>query len=145
MNFFKIWMLSLCGATAITSLFRILLSNSSLNKVLNVFFTLFVLFYTVMPMQLLFNNKNFDTDLINSTVEYSEFYKEGYEEIIEVSIKNECEKENVNVLSCNISSYIKDNYLHVDSIEISIDNYEKNESIKSILKERLGYEVIVIK
>ena len=145
MNFFKIWMLSLCGATAITSLFRILLSNSSLNKVLNVFFTLFVLFYTVMPMQLLFNNNNFDTDLINTTVEYSEFYKEGYEEIIEVSIKNECEKENVNVLSCNISSYIKDNYLHVDSIEISIDNYEKNESIKSILKERLGYEVIVIK
>ena len=145
MNFFKIWMLSLCGATAITSLFRILLSNSSLNKVLNVFFTLFVLFYTVMPMQLLFNNNNFDTDLINSTVEYNEFYKEGYEEIIEVSIKNECEKENVNVLSCNISSYIKDNYLHVDSIEISIDNYEKNESIKSILKERLGYEVIVIK
>lgn len=143
MNFFKIWMLSLCGATAITSLFRILLSNSSLNKVLNVFFTLFVLFYTVMPMQFLFNNKNFDTDLINSTVEYSEFYKEGYEEIIEVSIKNECEKENVNVLSCNISSYIKDNYLYVDSVEISIDNYEKNESIKSILKERLGYEVTV--
>lgn len=136
-------MLSLCGATAITSLFRILLSNSSLNKVLNVFFTLFVLFYTVMPMQLLFNNNNFNTDLINTTVEYSEFYKEGYEEIIEVSIKNECKKENVNVLSCNINSYIKDNYLYVDSIEISIDNYEKNESIKSILKERLGYEVTV--
>ncbi len=137
------WMLSLCGATAITSLFRILLSNSSLNKVLNIFFTLFVLFYTIMPVQSLFNN-DFDDILIDTPTEYNEIYQNGYEQIIEISIENECKKEGVEVLSCDTVSIIdNDGYLCVETIEIDIDNNKKIEAIKVKLKQELGYEVVV--
>lgn len=144
MDTFKIWMLSLCGATAITSLFRILLSKSSLNKVLNIFFTLFVLFYTIMPIQSLFKDKGFNDISFGMQNEYSEIYQNGYEHIIELSIKNECKKLDVEVLSCNIVSYMNDDdYLCVESIEIRIDNADKTEMIKNTLKKQLGYEVIV--
>lgn len=144
MESFKLWMLSLCGATAITSLFRILLSSTSLNKVLNIFFTLFVLFYTITPIQSFFDNKDFNNILTDTPTEYNEVYKNGYEQIIELSIKNECKKLDVEVLSCNIVSYLNsDGYLCVESIEVQIDNNEMNEKINSVLKERLGYEVVV--
>ncbi len=144
MDFFKIWILSLCGATAITSLFRILLSNSSLNKVLNIFFTLFVLFYTIMPMQSLFSDKIYIDISLETPTENSDVYKNGYEQIVELSIENECKKLDVEVLSCNITSYMNDDgYLFVESIEIDIDDDNKIEIIKNKLKEQLGYEVIV--
>lgn len=144
MESFKLWMLSLCGATAITSLFRILLSSTSLNKVLNIFFTLFVLFYTITPIQSFFDNKDFNNILTDTPTEYNEVYKNGYEQIIELSIKNECKKLDVEVLSCNIVSYLNsDGYLCVESIEVQIDNNEMNEKINSVLKEQLGYEVVV--
>ena len=144
MESFKLWMLSLCGATAITSLFRILLSSTSLNKVLNIFFTLFVLFYTITPIQSFFDNKDFNNILTDTPTEYNEVYKNGYEQIIELSIKNECKKLDVEVLSCNIVSYLNsDGYLCVESIEVQFDNNEMNEKINSVLKEQLGYEVVV--
>lgn len=144
MESFKLWMLSLCGATAITSLFRILLSSTSLNKVLNIFFTLFVLFYTITPIQSFFDNKDFNNILTDTPTQYNEVYKNGYEQIIELSIKNECKKLDVEVLSCNIVSYLNsDGYLCVESIEVQIDNNEMNEKINSVLKEQLGYEVVV--
>lgn len=143
MDSFKIWMLSLCGATAITSLFRILLSNSSLNKVLNIFFTLFVLFYTIMPVQLLFNNVFYDISTDTPT-DYNEIYKNGYEQIIELSIKKECEKDGIEVLSCNtVSTIDNDGYFCVETIEIDIDNDKKIEAIKVKLEQELGYEVVV--
>lgn len=138
------WILSLCGATAITALFRILLSNSSLNKVLNIFFTLFVLFYTIMPVKTLFNVNEFNNYSLNVETEYNEIYKNGYEQIIELSIKKECEKQNVKVISCDIVSNMNnDSTLNVESIEIDINNNEKTETIKSTIKKQLGYEVIV--
>lgn len=144
MESFKLWMLSLCGATAITSLFRILLSSTSLNKVLNIFFTLFVLFYTITPIQSFFDNKDFNNVLTDTPTEYNEVYKNGYEQIIELSIENECKKAGVEVLFCDIVSYVTDDgYLCVESIEVQIDNNEMNEKINSILKEQLGYEVVV--
>lgn len=143
MDSFKIWMLSLCGATAITSLFRILLSNSSLNKVLNIFFTLFVLFYTIIPVQSLFNNVFYDISTDTPT-DYNEIYKNGYEQIIELSIKMECKKEGIEVLSCDtVSTIDNDGYLCVETIEIVIDNDKKIEAIKVKLEQELGYEVVV--
>lgn len=144
METFKIWMLSLCGATGITALFRILLSNSSLNKVLNIFFTLFVLFYIIMPIQSSLSGYKFNSDSLDMSTDYNEVYKNGYEQIIEQSIKIECEKEGVEVLFCDINSYLNnDCNLCVESIEIHIDDSLQTESIKSMLKEQLGYEVIV--
>lgn len=82
--------------------------------------------------------------MTDTPTEYNEVYKNGYEQIIELSIKNECKKLDVEVLSCNIVSYLNsDGYLCVESIEVQIDNNEMNEKINSVLKEQLGYEVVV--
>ncbi len=144
MDTFKMWMLSLCGATAITALFRILLSNSSLNKALNIFFTLFVLFYTVAPVQILFKDNFFDKTSINLSTEYNEIYKNGYEQIIELSIEKVCEELEVELLSCDITSNMNDDgSLVVESIEIHIKDSNQDKYIKNELKKQLGYEVIV--
>lgn len=141
---FKAWIISLCGATALTSLFKILLSNSSLNKVLNIFFSLFVLFYTIIPMQTVldksFSIKDFEKERIAS----NDMYKEGYEQIVELSIKNVCEKENVKVVSCVIDSYIdEDGFLAINQITIEIDKKEYVNLIQENLKKQLNYEVYV--
>lgn len=144
MNDFKIWMLSLCGATAITSLFKILLSNSSLNKVLNIFFSVFILFYTVMPIQSVLNNNSHNNEFNSEQVDYNEIYKNGYEQIIKTSVINECEKLSVEVLTFEIFSYVNDDgHLCVEQLEIDINNNEKIAEVKAELKTWLGYEVSV--
>ncbi len=144
MDDFKLWMISLCGATAITSLFRILLSGSSLNKVLNIFFSIFILFYTVMPLQSFLNNKSYEVPAETDETEYNELYRNGYEQIIEMSVEKECENLSVEVLSFEINSYIdNDGYLCVNKLEISIDNKEKISQVESELRTKLGFEVSV--
>lgn len=144
METFKAWMLSLCGATAITALFRILLANSSLHKVLNIFFTLFVLFYTITPFQLAFNSKWVNDTSSDFSTEHNEIYKNGYEQIIKSSIETVCKESGVEVNSFEIYSNMKDDgFLFVEKIEININNNYKKDIIKKEIKEKLGYEVIV--
>ena len=50
MDGFKTWILSVCGAMILSSLFKMILSDSSLKKSVNIFFSLFILFYTVVPL-----------------------------------------------------------------------------------------------
>ncbi len=136
------WILSLCGATALTSLFKILLSNSSLNKVVNIFFSIFILFYTVIPIQSFSTDINLNSNFSNEKIEYSDIYKSGYEKIVEASIVSLCKNENVNLLYCEIESYInEDGYLYVEQIDIDIDDNEKINSLKQDIKNQLGYEV----
>ena len=144
MDSFKVWLFSLSGATAITALFRLLLSNSSLTKVLNIFFTLFVLFYTVTPIQSFIDYHVLSDVSTDTQLEYNEIYKSGYEQIIEISIKNECQKLDVEVLSCDILSALdSDGILNVESIVVEINNEKKAERVKENIKEQLGYEVVV--
>lgn len=144
MDNFKIWIISLCGATAITSIFKILLSGSSLNKVLNIFFSIFILFYTVIPIQYIFSDFSNETEFEKSSIEYNDIYKDGYEQIIYVSVENECKKLSVEVLSFEIDSYInEDGYLCVNTLEIDIDNNEKIAEVQSVLNTQLGFEVSV--
>lgn len=144
METFKVWMLSLCGATAITALFRILLNNSSLRKVLNIFFTLFVLFYTIMPFQFSFNSNWGNNTSTDSSIKHNEIYKNGYEQIIKSSIEAVCKESGVEVISFEIYSNMKDDgFLYVEKIEIDINSNDKKDIIKKEIKEKLGYEVII--
>ena len=141
MESIKIWIISLCGATAITSLFKILLSGSALNKVLNVFFSIFILFYTVMPIEASLND--FEIDL-NDSIDYNEVYKSGYEQIVETSIASICKEVSVDILNLNIESNVnEDKYLIIEKIEIDIDDNERAIELENIIKEKLGYEVTV--
>lgn len=144
MDNFKIWILSLCGATAITSLFKILLSGSSLNKVLNVFFSIFILFYTVIPLQSFINDYSYKSKFDEEKIDYNEFYKDGFEEVIKSSVENVCADMKIQVQSFDISSYINDDgYLCVKQLVIDIDNNERIDEVKTELKKQLGYEVNV--
>ncbi len=143
MDAFKLWIISLCGATAITSLFKILLSKSSINKVINIFFSIFILLYTVMPIQALLSENKFKLSIKNDDTEYNETYKNSFDKIIEASIKNLCQSQNVEVVGISINSYYDDGFLYVESIVLDIDKNESASVISEKLEQQLGYEVSV--
>lgn len=135
----RVWIMSLCGATAISAVFKLLLADSSLKKIINVFFSVFILFYTVMPAQSIFKNDiNFNFESENS---YDEYYRDGYEIIISQAITNLCNNRGVDVLSIDINSYIdEEGYVNVIDIALKTDS-ENPQSVKEEIEKELGFEV----
>lgn len=132
--------MSLCGATAVSAVFKLLLADSSLKKVINVFFSIFILFYTVMPVQSFFKD-SIKLDSENSEVSYEEYYQEGYESIVTQAVTNLCSNMGVKVLSLNIYSYIDDEgYLNVEKILIKTDSANPQD-VENKIKQELGFEV----
>ena len=134
------WFLSLCGATAITGIFHVFLENSSLKKSINIFLSIFVLFYTIIPLS---NIEPINVELDLKNVEFSDFSKENYEQIILTTINNVCAENDVEIISVDIDSYIEDENLVVDKIEVETDTPNKSEEIEDILKNEFGFEVNV--
>ena len=78
METFKAWILSICGATLVTSLCKVILSNSKIQKMTNVFLSIFVLLYTILPIKNI--NLSFDSfqnEIIDED-SYDLYYQEGY-------------------------------------------------------------------
>lgn len=134
------WFLSLCGATAITGIFHVFLENSSLKKSINIFLSIFVLFYTIIPLS---NIEPINVELDLKNVEFSDFSKENYEQIVLTTINNVCAENDVEIISVDIDSYIEDENLVVDKIEVETDTPNKSEEIEDILKNEFGFEVNV--
>ncbi len=145
MEYFKNWILSLCGAGIISSIFKILVSNSNVKKTVNIFLSMFVFLYTIIPIESMFDSFkiNFKKDFETKT--YEEIYKDGYETIIVNSIKNVCKNYNVSIVNINIDSYIdSDSYLVVKKIELELSSNDKSQIIAKELKDKFNYEVIII-
>ena len=145
METFKFWILSVCGATTITSICKALLSKSKSQKITNVFLSIFVLLYTILPIKNIdfkFNssqNENIEDD------SYSLYYQDGYEFIVTESIMNICEKHDINVISIEIDSYIDDEYYFtVENLIVDIEEDSRRFETKDIIKKNLNYEVNVI-
>lgn len=134
------WFLSLCGATAITGIFHVFLENSSLKKSINIFLSIFVLFYTIIPLS---NIEPINVELDLKNVEFSDFSKENYEQIILTTINNVCAENDVEIISVDIDSYIEDENLVVNKIEVETDTPNKSKEIEDILKNEFGFEVNV--
>ena len=144
MDTFKLWILSVCGASVISSLCRVLLSKSKLRKSTNIFLSLFVLFYTVLPISN-FGVKNIDNSYTYNENTFDFNYKDGYEKIVVESIKKLCEKHDVEIISFDMDAYIdEDGYLVVNSLTIDISDNSKIIETESIIKQNLGFEVTVI-
>ncbi len=140
MDLIKQCILSLCGATAISGLFQVFLSSSNLKKSINVFLSIFILFYTVIPLSdIKTDNPGFEF----GNTEIGELTEEAYENVIKMTVEEVCSQNSVNVISIDIDSYISDNYLYVNDIMVSIDKPEKSGLIESQLKEKFGFEVSV--
>lgn len=142
MENFKIWIMSLCGATAVSAVFKLLLADSSLKKVINVFISIFILFYTVMPVQSFFK-ESVKINAENSDISYEEYYEDGYKAIVTQAVTNLCNDMGIKVLSLHIDSYIDDEgYLSVNKIKLQT-NAENSEIVKEKIKSELGFEVEV--
>ena len=145
MENFKVWIISLCGAGIISSLFKILVSNSNVKKSVNIFLSMFVFLYTIIPIENVISDLKIDTIENYDDSDYTEIYKSGYETIIIKTIENVCASNGVTILSINIDSYIDENqYLVVNRIELELNSDEKNQIIQKELKEKSDIEVIFI-
>ena len=82
MENFKVWIISLCGAGIISSLFKILVSNSNVKKSVNIFLSMFVFLYTIIPIENVISDLKIDTIENYDDSDYTEIYKSGYETII---------------------------------------------------------------
>ena len=107
---------------------------------MNVFLSIFVLFYTLIPLT---NLKLGDFDFENYSFESDTFTEESYENIVSSSIEEVCSQNSIGVISTNIDSYIKDNYLCIKKIVVKIDNPEKAKYAEKIIRDELGYEVTI--
>ena len=139
----KIWTFSLCGALFITAIFRIIISGSRLEKSVNIFLSVFIFLYAVLPI----NNIEFNIDSYLDIEEYNteDIYQEGYENIVKESILKICKDKNIDIKSISVDSYIDDNGDYViDKIIIESNVSDKKDYIKSIIKSELGFEVEVI-
>ncbi|MBO5334174.1 MAG: hypothetical protein J6B37_08715 [Clostridia bacterium] len=145
MESFKAWILSICGATLVTSLCKVILSNSKIQKMTNVFLSIFVLLYTILPIKninLSFNS--FQNEIIDED-SYDLYYQEGYKTIVLESIKNICEKHEINVISIEMDSYIDDeNNFVVDNLVVDIEDDSRINEAIDLIKNSLKYEVNVI-
>lgn len=140
MEAFKIWIMSLCGATAVSAVFKLLLADSSLKKVINVFFSIFILFYTVMPVQTFLKN-DIELEANSGESAYDEYYQDGYESVITQAVTNLCNDMGVEVLNLQIDSYIdEEGYLNVREIILKTNSANPYE-LENIIKEKLGFEV----
>lgn len=139
----KIWIYSLCGAMFITSVFKLIVSGSKLEKSVNIFLSVFIFLYAVFPV----NNVKFDFDP-NFDIDESNteaIYQNGYESIIKESIEKICTDNNIDIISINIESYLdKNGDFIVNNIFIECEDSDNKDNIQSILHKELGFEVEVI-
>jgi hypothetical protein len=145
MDNIKLWAFSLSGALVVTSIFRLIINKSSLYKSINIFLSMFIFLYTIVPLEYVTNDLNFMSVFVDDEQTYDEFYKDGYEKIIIKAIKNICSENNVLISNINIDSYIDENgYLIVNNIEIEIDSLSQANEIVKVIYEKTGLEVNII-
>lgn len=134
----------MCGAMILSSLFKTILSDSSLKKSVNIFFSLFILFYTVVPLSNAFGENKRTESEITTQSNYDEIFDEAYERIVEQSISNVCSELSVDISDIQIKAYSnKDGILCVESIKVDIIQKEKAQEVKNAINKQLGFEVDV--
>ena len=135
------FILSLCGSTMIVSLCKILLSNSKIKKTTNVFFSVFVLLYTILPI-INYQTENSEFSIIIDEKIDDNYYESGYEAIIVSTVNRICETNNIEVISIDVNSYIENDYIVIEQLSVTIKDKSKIYETESLLKES-GFEVSV--
>lgn len=140
MEMIKNYIFSVCGASIVVSLAKIILHNSKLTKTVNIFLSLFLLFYMVAP----FGSKNADMSFPEPQKDsYTQEYSDGYSEFINFTIKKVCKEENCTAEKITVHRKEKDGENVVDFIEIKLNDRLKAEKISEKLQNEYGFEVKV--
>lgn len=141
MELVKNYIFSLCGASIVVSVSKMILHNSKLKKTVNIFLSLFLLFYMVAP----FGKQNISTDFFTEQKDSSieGFSTDSYTDFIDLAVNGVCEEENCSVDKIKIHEKEKDGEKVIDYIEIKLSDPSKAEKIADRLKKEYGFEVNV--
>lgn len=141
MELIKNYIFSICGAGAVVSAAKIILHNSKLTKTVNIFLSLFLLFYMAAP----FGKADTDTffDDLKKTEESETYPNENYADFIKFTVDKVCAEQNCAVEKTVIHEKEKDGEKVIDFIEIELNDKSKAENISEILKNEYGFEVSV--
>lgn len=141
MELIKNYIFSLCGASIVISVAKIILHNSKLTKTVNIFLSLFLLFYMIAP----FGNQKTSTDFYNYVKESNteNYSSDNYSDFITFAVTRLCEEENCTAEKIQIIEKEKDGEKVIDYIEIKLNDSSKAEIIAEKLKKEYGFEVNV--
>ena len=140
MEMIKNYIFSLCGASVIISIAKIILHKSKLSKTVNIFLSLFLLFYMIAP----FGKSSDDFTFYEpENIEYTENFSSGYTEIIKLSVQKVCEEENCIAEEITVHEKEKDGESMIDFIEIKLNDGSKAQTVAEKLKNGYGFEVSV--
>lgn len=141
MELVKNYIFSLCGASIVVSVSKIILHNSKLQKTVNIFLSLFLLFYMVAP----FGKQNVSTDFFTDQKDISieDFATDNYSNFIDLAVEKMCEEENCSADKIKIHEKEKDGEIVIDYIEIKLSDPSKAEKIAERLTKEYGFEVNV--
>ena len=141
MELVKNYIFSLCGASIVVSVSKMILHNSKLKKTVNIFLSLFLLFYMVAP----FGKQNVSTDFYIDQKEsnFEEYSIDNYSDFIDFAVNGVCEEENCSADKITIYEKEKDGEKVIDYIEIKLSDPSKSEKIAERLKKEYGFEVSV--
>lgn len=140
MEMIKNYIFSLCGASIIISIAKIILHKSKLSKTVNIFLSLFLLFYMIAP----FGKSSDDFTFYEpENIEYTENFSSGYTEIIKLSVQKVCEEENCIAEEITVHEKEKDGESMIDFIEIKLNDGSKVQTVAEKLKNGYGFEVSV--
>ena len=141
MELVKNYIFSLCGASIVVSVSKMILHNSKLKKTVNIFLSLFLLFYMVAP----FGKQNVSTEFFTEQKDISieDFATDSYSNFIDLAVNGVCEEENCSADKIIIYKKEKDGEKVIDYIEIKLSDPSKSEKIAERLKKEYGFEVSV--
>lgn len=142
MDYIKNLIFSLCGASAVVSISKLILHDSKLSKSVNIFLSLFLMFYMIAP----FGNSPTDSELFNNTngENFEDFSSENYySDFIKLAVNKVCEQENCTAEKIEIHETDLNGETVIEYIEIKLNDETKAGVVADRLKQEYGFEVKV--
>ncbi len=142
MDYIKNLIFSLCGASAVVSISKLILHDSKLSKSVNIFLSLFLMFYMIAP----FGNHPTDSELFNNTngENFEDFSSENYySDFIKLAVNKVCEQENCTAEKIEIHETDLNGETVIEYIEIKLSDETKAGVVADRLKQEYGFEVKV--
>lgn len=142
MDYIKNLIFSLCGASAVVSISKLLLHDSKLSKSVNIFLSLFLMFYMIAP----FGNAPTDSELLNNIdgENFEDFSSENYySDFIKLAVNKVCEEEKCTAEKIEIHETDLNGETVIEYIEIKLNDSSKAGVVADRLKKEYGFEVRV--
>lgn len=141
MDFIKNWIFSICGASMASSIVKLIFNGSKMSKSVNIFLSLFLMFYMISPFA---GDKVNDIVQTSGGVDDKKIYSDcRYNDFFESAIESVCVEENCRIISFEIETEEQYGEVIVNCVSVIIDDKDKCETVKNKINEKFGFEVNV--